>query len=80
MRSVLEAGISTAASVHLLAGQYNHLEYASEVTGLSGFASNLVKNPVKVNGHAVVPKGPGFGVELDEEAVQKYTTERFVIK
>ena len=81
MHSAIEAGICTAASVHLLAGQFNHLEYPSEVTGLHGFASDLVKNPVKIEGgHAVVPKGSGFGVELDEEAVKKYTTERFVIK
>lgn len=81
MHSAIEAGICTAASVHLLAGQFKNLEYANEVTGLHGYTSDLVKNPVKIEGgHAIVPKGPGFGVELDEEAVKKYTTDMFLIK
>jgi L-alanine-DL-glutamate epimerase-like enolase superfamily enzyme len=81
LHSAAEAGICTAASAHIVASQYNHLQYTNEMTGLSGCVSELVKNPVKIErGFAEVPKGPGLGVELDLEAVNKYKRETVVIK
>ena len=77
----IEAGISTAASVHFMAAQYKHLEYGCEISGFHGFVSNLVKNPVKIErGFAEIPKTPGLGIEIDDEAVKKYTKETTVIK
>lgn len=81
LHSAAEAGICTAASAHIVASQYRHLDYTTEMTGLSGCVSELVTNPVKIQGgFAEVPKGPGLGVELDEEAVKKFTRETAVIK
>lgn len=81
LHSAAEAGICTAASAHIVAAQYNHLQYTTEMTGLSGCVSELVKNPVKMErGFAEVPRGPGLGVELDVEAVNKYKRETVVIK
>lgn len=81
LHSSAEAGICTAASAHLVAAQYNHFDYTAEMTGLIGCVSELVKNPVKIEGgFAEVPKGPGLGVELDEEAVNKYKREMTIIK
>ncbi|QQO08824.1 mandelate racemase/muconate lactonizing enzyme family protein [Breznakiella homolactica] len=43
---------------------------------LSGPADEIAKNPLKhENGFMMVPDGPGFGVELDEEKIKKYTTQ-----
>jgi len=81
LHSAAEAGICTAASAHIVAAQYRHFDYTAEMTGLSGCVSELVMNPVKIQGgFAEVPKGPGLGVELDEEAVKKFTRETAVIK
>ena len=39
---------------------------------------DLIVEPLKVkDGYLEVPKGPGLGVELDEEAVKKYEVKRF---
>lgn len=81
LHSAAEAGICTAASAHLVAAQYNHFDYTAEMTGLRDCVSELVKNPVKIEGgFAEVPKGPGLGVELDDEAVNKYKRETAVIQ
>lgn len=81
LHSAAEAGICTAASAHLVASQYRHFDYIAEMTGLAGCVSELVEKPVKIEGgFAEVPKGPGLGVELDEEAVAKFTRETAVIK
>jgi L-alanine-DL-glutamate epimerase-like enolase superfamily enzyme len=81
VHSAIEAGICTAASVHLIAAKYNHFDYLAEITGLHGFESETVKNPLKIKGgFAEVPKGPRFGVELDEQAIKKYKKESSAIK
>ena len=33
---------------------------------------SLLARPLVEDGYAVVPDGPGLGIELDEEAVQEY--------
>lgn len=81
LHSAAEAGICTAASTHLVAAQYRHFDYTAEMTGLRGCVSELVKNPVKIEGgFAEVPKGSGLGVELDDEAVNTYKRETAVIQ
>lgn len=81
LHSAAEAGICTAASAHLVAAKYNQFDYINEMTGFYRCESELVKNPVKIEGgFAEVPKGPGLGVELDEEAVNKYKREVAVIE
>jgi muconate cycloisomerase len=42
----------------------------------SGSADEIAKSPLKhQNGFMTVPEGPGFGVELDEEKIKKYTRQ-----
>jgi hypothetical protein len=42
----------------------------------SPMMTELARNPVKVNdGFAAVPDGPGLGIDLDEEAVSRYTID-----
>ncbi|HIM56528.1 MAG TPA: mandelate racemase/muconate lactonizing enzyme family protein, partial [Candidatus Latescibacteria bacterium] len=81
--------INFAASIHLVAAmpQGYLCEYpvtprtwgqgaqqAGEEYGPSPMMVELVRNPVAISrGRALVPKGPGLGVELDEDAAERYT-------
>lgn len=73
--------INFAASVHLVAAmphgflcEYPIAPRTSEAHIASPMMTELVRTPLTIeNGYAVVPQGPGLGVELDEEAVRKYT-------
>ncbi|ANE48743.1 hypothetical protein SY83_05330 [Paenibacillus swuensis] len=72
--------ILTAASLHLNAYQLNPVfqEFCTNDTPLS---RDLVLNPLRLeaDGTLQVPGGPGLGVELNEEAVRKYTTDYVLI-
>lgn len=67
--------INTAASLHLLASIPNSLflEYCVEE---SVIRNGVVANPIKIkDGFALVPQGPGLGVEIDEDFVAEYRYE-----
>ena len=64
--------INTAASLHFLASIPNGiiLEYCAEE---SIIRRRTVRNPVKLeDGYALVPQGPGLGVEVDREFLTEY--------
>lgn len=64
--------INTAASLHFLASIPNGiiLEYCAEE---SIIRRGTVRNPVKLeDGYALVPQGPGLGVEVDREFLTEY--------
>ena len=81
--------INFAASIHLVAAmpQGYLCEYpvtprtwgqgaqqGGEEYGPSPMMVELVRNPVVISrGRALVPKAPGLGIELDEDAVERYT-------
>ncbi|WP_342536721.1 muconate/chloromuconate family cycloisomerase [Sporosarcina sp. FSL K6-3508] len=68
----LESSIGTSACLHAY-GTIRNLQYGSELFGPQWLADDLVKNPlVCAEGKVQVPTGPGLGVELDEEKVEKY--------
>ncbi|PKR77854.1 chloromuconate cycloisomerase [Halalkalibacillus sediminis] len=68
----LESSIGTAACLHVYSTVKN-LDYGTELFGPDWLADDLVINPLKsMNGEMQVPEGPGLGVELDEEKVEKY--------
>jgi hypothetical protein len=55
-------------SAHLLGASptAHRLEYLNT-------AGAILKDPIRIeDGHAVVPEGPGIGLEWDEEAVGRY--------
>ena len=65
---LLTSHIFPEISTHLLAVSPtgHHLEYLD-------LASPLLKEPVRIeDGHALVPEGPGIGLEWDEEAVSRF--------
>lgn len=78
--------INFAASVHLVAAMPRGFlcEYpitartpeASLTRTPSPMMTELSKKPVEIQeGCAIVPQGPGLGIELDDEVVEKYTCE-----
>ncbi len=68
----LEPGVSAVAKIHLAASMRIH-PIASEFTELTQVDGSILTNPIKaVDGHLEVPQGPGFGVEIDEDALDKF--------
>lgn len=65
-------GILTAATAHFLAAceTTDLIEYSQSTSPLNLM---LVKTPIVFkDGYLEVPKGPGLGIELDEEIIKKY--------
>jgi L-alanine-DL-glutamate epimerase-like enolase superfamily enzyme len=70
--SMPELGIGTAAQAHL-AVSLPTLDHPSDVTGYLYQADDVVTTPPPIaDGYALVPPGPGLGVELDEEKLERY--------
>lgn len=77
MRSVIassmETGVGTAAALHLASSRGE-----AEASGLGSgrlLESDLLVHPlVPVRGHITVPQTPGLGIEVDRDAVDRYTT------
>ncbi|HHX74464.1 MAG: mandelate racemase/muconate lactonizing enzyme family protein [Dethiobacteria bacterium] len=68
-------GINSAAVLHLAAARHHQLGYATELFGHVMLEDDLITAPIDYSGGAAaVPAGPGWGVELDEAALQKYAT------
>lgn len=72
--------ILTAASLHLNAYQKYPVfqEFCTNDTPLS---RDLVLNPLQLDhdGYVAVPSTPGLGIELNDEAVAKYTIESWAV-
>lgn len=68
-------GISSAATLHLAAAKHHQLGHATELFGHLMMEDDLIVTPIDYSGGTgKLPEGPGWGVELDEEALQKYAT------
>jgi muconate cycloisomerase len=66
-------GIATAAQLHLAAARHDLLGHDPELFGEVMFEDDLILAPITYRGGgADVPQGPGLGVELDEEALERY--------
>jgi len=62
----------TAASLHLNAALPRSLFVEHNVCGGNAL-QEIIKNPLKMKeGYIEVPEGPGLGIEVDEDAVNKY--------
>ncbi len=65
-------GISEAAYAHVSAACQT-MTLTSDICGESLRVDDLIQEPIVIeNGHALVPEGPGLGVELDDDAVERY--------
>jgi muconate cycloisomerase len=73
-------GIASAMHIHFHAANYYAIEHATELFGQEMMEDDLIIKPIDYNGGtAKVPEGPGWGIELDENALQKYATAPTVI-
>jgi L-rhamnonate dehydratase len=62
----------TAASLHLNAFQRRAM-FVEFNTSQGPLSRELVRNPLRLeDGHVRVPEGPGLGVEVDEDVVERY--------
>jgi muconate cycloisomerase len=68
-------GIASAAQIHLAAARYHSLGHDPELFGHIMLEDDLIVNPIDYgNGTAKVPAGAGWGVELEEAALERYAT------
>lgn len=70
--SMPELGIGTAAQAHLAFAMRN-LGYASDVNGCTYQADDVINEELSMeDGYLYPPSGPGLGVTLNAEKVEKY--------
>jgi muconate cycloisomerase len=68
-------GIASAAQVHIGAARAPVLGHAMELFGHIMLEDDLIVAPLDYSGGRIrVPDGPGFGVALDEAALERYAT------
>ena len=68
-------GVGTAVLAHLAAARHDRLGHAVELAGDVMFDETLVhRAPTRIGGDLVVPSGPGWGVEVDRDALDRHTT------
>ncbi|MSS73671.1 MAG: hypothetical protein EXS64_19615, partial [Candidatus Latescibacteria bacterium] len=68
-------GVAMAATWHLAAATPNFYIQEHEPP-MFDLANRLFKEPLRVEGgHAVVPEGPGLGVDIDVETLRQWTTQ-----
>ena len=67
-----ESGIKTAAALHVGTAVRNRL-YPADVLGPMLFVDDVLAQPLEMGaGYGTPPDGPGLGIELDEEVIEKY--------
>jgi muconate cycloisomerase len=73
-------GIADSMMIHLAAAHYSFLGHAPELFGNVMYEDDLIIAPLDFNaGRVSVPLGPGWGVELDEAALERYATGPTVV-
>ena len=72
-------GIASAMHVHVALARHHALGHATELFGHVMLEDDMIIEPIDYDdGKATVPAGPGWGVELDEDALAKYATAKTV--
>jgi muconate cycloisomerase len=70
--SMPEFGIGTAAQIHLGVAMTN-LGPDSDTCGVLYHQEDLLRTPLRVeNGYAYPPEGPGLGIEIDPDILEKW--------
>jgi len=80
MNSMLEFGITQAASLHLGCTLPNLMDCGHAYGSVTRMSDDITDFGQNISGGIVtVPSGPGLGVNLDEDKLKKYTTEHLKI-
>jgi muconate cycloisomerase len=70
--SEVDLGILEASALHAAAAA-RCCTIPSDILGELVRVDDLIAKPIRIEcGHALVPQGPGLGVELDREALERY--------
>jgi muconate cycloisomerase len=73
-------GIADAVHLHLAAARHKSRGLAAELYGHVMLEDDLITNPLDFSdGMGTVPDKPGWGVDLDEEALKRYATGPTVV-
>jgi muconate cycloisomerase len=73
-------GIADAMMIHLASANYSALGHAIELFGSVMYEDDLVTTPLDFHdGRVRVPSGPGWGMELDTDALDRYATGPTVV-
>jgi len=66
-------GLGTAAHAHLAAARWDRLGHVPELAGDVMFEQHLTTSRYVVeDGHLILPGGPGWGLEVDRDAVEDH--------
>ncbi len=69
--SNVDLGVFDAFRLHASAAAPN-CTFGSDLCGSFVYEHSLLKEPLVADGYAMVPDGPGLGIELDEAAITQY--------
>ncbi len=69
--SNVDLGVFDTFRLHASAAAPN-CTLGSDLCGNFVHEHSLLKNPLVREGYALVPEGPGLGIELDEDAIDRY--------
>jgi muconate cycloisomerase len=68
-------GVASAMQIHLAAARHHALGHAIELFGHIMMEDDLIIERIDYSGgNATVPVKPGWGVELDEDALRRYAS------
>jgi len=73
-------GIASAMQIHLHAAFCHSIHHSSELFGQEMLEDDLLQRPLDYsNGKVKVPDGSGWGIKLDENALQRFTTGETIL-
>ena len=73
-------GIASAMHIHFHVAKFHYIDHATELFGQEMLEDDLIQNSIDYsNGMAKLPEGSGWGVKLDEKALERYATEETII-
>ena len=73
-------GIASAMHIHFHVAKFHYIDHATELFGQEMLEDDLIQNSIDYsNGMAKLPESPGWGVKLDENALEKYATGETII-
>ncbi|MFX1293220.1 MAG: mandelate racemase/muconate lactonizing enzyme family protein [Promethearchaeota archaeon] len=73
-------GIASAMHIHFHIAKFHYIDHATELFGQEMLIDDLILNPIDYSdGMAKLPEGTGWGVKLDEQALERYATGETII-